>query len=168
MFQSTDSTLFSFIIVFGRHNFNCIISLPSDFFFLKSAVYRFSFAYSASHKILFLVYLVHFPRLFICFQPLSVHTPRSVLIQTFKEINLLITAIRLCRLHLYSKLSNRWLRTRYMKCPLTIYKSFLKNISDGTQSWRYALAPSSTTWNSRPTCPLLPSNFAPPTSSSSS
>ena len=40
MFQSTDSTLFSVIIVFGRHNLT--VSYPYHLiFFLKSAVYRF-------------------------------------------------------------------------------------------------------------------------------
>ena len=145
---------------------NCIISLPSDFF-LKSAVYHYPFCSFCFSQILFLVSLVHlldYSFIFI----LLVHTPSSVPIQTFKEINLLKTAIRPCRLLSFSKLSNRLRRTRFMKCPLTIYNLSSKNISDGIQSWRCALAPFSTTWNSRSTYPHLPSNFAHPISSSSS
>ena len=48
-FNSISLSLFLVVTIL-----NCIISLPSDFSFLKSAVYHYSFAHSASHKYYFL------------------------------------------------------------------------------------------------------------------
>ena len=161
-FNSTSLSLFLVVTILY-----CIISLPSDFFFFEIGRLPLPFCSFCFSQILFLVSLVHLLDYSLIFI-LLVHTPSSVPIQTFKEINLLKTAIRPCRLLSFSKLSNRLRRTRFMRCPLTIYNLSSKNISDGIQNWRCALAPFSTTWNSRSTYPHLPSNFAHPISSSSS